>query len=156
MKHSKTTLEGLASLLPQLSRQQGWQEQIDMHTVFTRWHSLLDEETAAHCQPLKIVKKVLWIEVENSAWLQQLQFQTVQLLDVFNRSLKKSRLQGLRFCVAGQDRKRAGEPEIVLRYVPPAEEELARFEQQIESIPDADAREALLHFWYLSHACRKE
>ena len=156
MKHTESTLEGLVNLLPQLSRQQGWEEKIDMHTVFTRWHDLLDEETAAHCQPLKIVKNVLWIEVENSAWLQQLQFQTVQLLDVFNQSLRKSHLQGLRFCVAGQERKCAREQEIVLRYVPPPDEDLARFEQQIESIPDADAREALLRFWYLSHACRKE
>ena len=156
MKKNKTTLESLVNLLPQLSRQQGWEEKIDLHTVFTRWHSLLDEETAAHCQPLKIVKKVLWIEVENSAWLQQFQYQAVQLLDVFNQSLKKSQLQGLRFCVAGQEKKKDKEPEIVLRYVQPAEEELALFERQIASIPDADAREALLHFWYLSHACRKE
>ena len=55
---------------------------------------------------------MLWIEVENSAWLQQFQYQTVQLLDVFNQSLKKSQLQGLRFCVAGQEKKKDKEPEI--------------------------------------------
>ncbi len=102
MKKKKATLEGLNNLLPHLSRQRGWEEQLDLHTVFVNWDALLDQDTVDHCQPLKIVKKVLWVEVENSAWLQQLQFQTVQLLAILNQSLKKSQLLGLRFCVAEQ------------------------------------------------------
>ncbi len=156
MKKKKATLEGLNNLLPHLSRQRGWEEQLDLHTVFVNWDALLDQDTVDHCQPLKIVKKVLWVEVENSAWLQQLQFQTVQLLAILNQSLKKSQLLGLRFCVAEQRQGKKDEKPIVLRYVPPPGEELAAFEQQVESITDEAARDALIRLWYLSRACRKE
>ena len=148
--------EGLAGLLPQLSRQRGWEEQLDLHSLFVRWAELVDSDTALHCQPLKIVKKVLWVEVENSAWLQQLQFQTVPLLEILNNALSISRLEGLRFCVAEHEQTEKPESGPVLRYIPPPAKDLAAFEQQVGSIPDKEAREALIRFWYLSQACRKE
>ncbi len=156
MKKKKATLEGLNALLPHFSRTQGWEEQLDLHTVFVNWEELVDEDTAVHCQPLKIVKKVLWVEVENSAWLQQLQFQTVQLLAILNDSLQRSKLIGLRFCIAEQRQNSKNEKDVVLRYVPPPAEELEAFEKQAATIVDKDAREALVRFWYLSKACRKE
>lgn len=148
-------MQGLENLLPQLSRQRGWEEQLDMHSIFVHWHELVDSEMAKHCQPLKIVKKVLWLEVENSAWLQQLQFQTVVLLDIFNKSLRLSKLEGLRFCVAEKARHEE-EKGPSLRYVQPPAQDLAAFERQVASISDDEVREALVRFWYLSKACRKE
>ncbi len=155
-KQSNNSLQGLEKVLPQLSQQRGWEEQLDLHSIFIRWHELIDRETAAHCQPLKIVKKVLWVEVENSAWLQQLQFQTVVLLKILNKSLRISRLKGLRFCVAEKEKHEKAKSESSLCYVQPPARDIAAFEQQVKSIPDKDARDALLRFWYLSQACRKE
>ncbi len=155
-KRSKDSLQGLDRVLPQLSQQRGWEEQLDLHSIFIRWHELIDRETAAHCQPLKIVKKVLWVEVENSAWLQQLQFQTVVLLKILNKSLRISRLKGLRFCVAEKEKHEKAKSESSLCYVQPPARDIAAFEQQVMSIPDKDARDALVRFWYLSQACRKE
>ena len=149
-------MQGLAGLLPQLSQQRGWEEQLDLHSIFIRWYELIDRETAAHCKPLKIIKKVLWVEVENSAWLQQLQFQTVILLEVLNKSLRISQLKGLRFCVAEKERDEKEKSEPTLRYVQPLAKDIAAFEQQVMSIPDKDVRDALVRFWYLSQACRKE
>jgi predicted nucleic acid-binding Zn ribbon protein len=156
MKKKSNSLQGLENLLPQLSQQRGWEEQLDLHSIFVRWHELVDSEIADHCQPLKIVKKVLWCEVENSAWLQQLQFQTVLLLDILNKSLRFSRLKGLRFCVAEKERRKEEKKELTLRYVQPPAEDVAAFEHQAESISDKDSRDALVRFWYLSQACRKE
>ncbi len=156
MKEMGKSLEGLALLLPQLSRQRGWEEQLDLHSIFVNWEDLLDKEISGHCRPLKIVKKVLWIEVENSAWMQQFQYQTVFILDELNKSLKRTRLQGLRFCVAEKKEGDEAEAEPVLRYVQPAPEDVAAFESCTESIPDKDVRDALLRFWYLSQACKRE
>ncbi len=149
-------LQGLAALLPQLSRQKNWEEQLDLHSLFLHWHELLDSDITDHCQPLKIVKKVLWVEVENSAWLQQFQFQTVLLLDILNKSLRISTLKGLRFCLAKKERDAENVAEPVLRYVQPPAEDVATFERQVESISDKDVRESLIRFWYLSQACKKE
>lgn len=156
MKKENKELQGLTSLLPQLSRHHGWEERLDMHSLFVRWSEVVDRDIARHCRPLKIIKKVLWIEVENSAWLQQLQFQTVPLLEILNNALTKSRLEGLRFSVAEGEQREKVEAGPVLRYVPPPAEDLAAFERQVESIADKEVREALVRFWYLSQACKKE
>lgn len=156
MKKDNKQLQGLVNLLPQLSKHRGWEEQLDMHSLFVRWSELVDRDVSMHCKPLKIIKKVLWVEVENSAWLQQLQFQTVPLLDILNNALHISRLEGLRFCVAEREQVEKVETGPVLRYVPPPAEDLAAFERQVESIPDKEVREALIRFWYLSQACKKE
>ena len=155
VKNSSNSLLGLEKLLPRLSQQRGWEEQLDLHSIFVRWHELLDNDITDHCQPLKIVKKVLWVEVENSAWLQQLQFQTVLLLDILNKSLRISKLKGLRFCVEAEE-KRPVPKEPELSYVQPPAAEIEKFEQQAGGISDPEVRDALIHFWYLSHACRKE
>lgn len=156
MKKNDATLLGLENLLPKLSQQRGWEEQLDLHSIFLNWHELLDTDVTDHCQPLKIVAKVLWIEVENSAWLQQMQFQTVQLLDVFNGSLRLSKLEGLRFCIEKEERVTVKKSEQGLSYVQPSSKDIAAFEQQVEGIPDEAVRDAFVHFWYLSQACRKE
>ena len=147
MVKKKNSLSGLAALLPQLSRHRGWEEQLDLHSLFLRWHELLDSEISDHCQPLKIVKKVLWVEVENSAWLQQFQFQTVLILEILNKSLRISTLEGLRFCVAEKERDAENRDEPILRYVQPPAKDVAAFERQVESIADKDVRESLVHFW---------
>lgn len=154
VKKKKNTLQGLQNLLPQLSQQRGWQEQLELHSVFLNWEDLLDSETTAHCKPLKIVKKVLWVEAENSAWLQQFQYQSAFILQTLNQSLTTTKLKGIRFYIAEKEFEEE-KKEAPLRYVPPPEEELAAFEEQVSSIRDEDSREALLRFWYLSKACKR-
>jgi len=149
------SLQVLKNVLPHISQQRGWEEQLDLHSVFVRWHELLGCEITQHCQPLKIVKKVLWVEVENSAWLQQFQFQTVVLLEILNKSLRISKIKGLRFVLAEKDAGEEDKVEQGLCYVQPSPQDIAAFEQQAGSIPDKDARDALVRFWYLSKACKK-
>ncbi|MCF8055327.1 MAG: DUF721 domain-containing protein [Desulfocapsa sp.] len=151
----KDSLFELGNVLPQLTRQRGWEEKLDLHSIFLRWQELLDSDITDHCRPVKIVKKILWVEVENSAWLQQLQFQTVLLLEILNKSLRISTLGGLRFCLEERekDEKKNGPS---LRYVQPPAKDVAAFERQVESISDKDVRESLVRFWYLSQACRRE
>jgi len=156
VKKDSKQLQCLDNLMPQFARNRGWEEQLDLHSVFTHWHTLVAEDVAEHSQPLKIVKKVLWIEVENSAWLQQLQFQTVVLLDILNRSLRLSQFKGLRFVLAEKENNEKAKKKPTLRFVQPPADEIAAFERQVASIPDKDSREALVRFWYLSKACRKE
>lgn len=154
VKKKKNTLQGLANLLPQLSQQRGWKEQLELHSVFLHWEELLDREITAHCKPLKIVKKVLWVEAENSAWLQQFQYQSAFLLQTLNQSLGTTKLKGIRFYMAEKEFEEE-KKEAPLRYVPPPAQELADFENQVSSIGDEESREALLRFWYLCKACKR-
>lgn len=153
-KEKKQSLQGLRQFLPQLSKERGWREQLELHSIFPQWQRLLEKDITDHCRPLKIVRKELWIEVENAAWLQQFQYQQVMLLEKLNKSLSTVKLKGLRFVVAEKPLLKEEEDEHV-QYAPPPPDEVAAFERQVSSISDEASREALLRFWYLSKACKR-
>jgi hypothetical protein len=145
----------LADVLPHLVREKGWEVQLDLHSVFLDWQGLVGPETAACCRPLKISRGVLWVEVDSSAWLQQLQFQRHHILETLNASLKKSTLHDIKLALPQGRKAKEFEGGPSLRFIPPSAEEVAAFEHQIASISDEQCREALMRFWYLAHACRK-
>jgi len=146
----------VAQILPQLIRESGWETQLDLHSVFASWRRIVDSETAGHCRPLKIRRGVLWLEVENSAWLQQLRFQKHHLLETINATLKKSSLQDIKLKLPEGKNPAEAVKTRSIRFIPPPPDEVAAFERQISFIEDEECREALLRFWYLAHACRRE
>ena len=156
MRSRKNSNANLASALPGLVRDKGWEQKIDQHRVFLDWEKLVDETTAAHCRPLKVLKDVLWLEVENSAWMQQLQFQKVTLLQVLNDYLKFSRFSDIRFAVQEKQRQEPPARRAALRFVAPAAEQVEEFEKMISCIEDEPIRSALMRLWYISQACRKD
>jgi len=145
----------LAAILPGVLKDQGWEARLEMHSIFPNWEKVVDATTATYAQPLKIVKGTLWVEVENSAWMQQLQYQKVMLLRTINGSLKNSKIDDIRFVLPRENRKgQTEEPKV--RFVAPPPEELQRFEEQTSFIEDEASREALVRLWYLSKACKRE
>ena len=145
----------MAAILSGVMRDRGWQAQLELHSIFLRWAELVDEEVALHAQPLKIVKGVLWVEVENSAWLQQFGYQKVHILRQLNSVLAGQKLSGLRFVLPQLDGRKKEEQQ-QLRFSAPPQEEVRHFEEQAAFIEDKAAREALIRFWYLSQACVRD
>lgn len=152
----KTEQPAVAEILPGLARQNGWEFQLDLHSIFGKWETIADSDTAEHCRPLKISRGTLWLEVDNSAWLQQLRYMKYQLLDAINSSLRLSRIDDIKYVLPkGKDTpKETGKA--VVRFAPPPVSEVDRFKNQISFIGDEQCREALFRFWYLARACRKE
>lgn len=142
----------MAAILPGVLRDRGWETQVELHSIFPHWSEVVDEDTAAHAVPMKIVKGTLWVEVENSAWLQQIQFQKMYLLESINTFLKNTRIRDIRFVLPKLERKPQSE-EPGLKFVSPPGDELKRFEEQAAFIEDEATREALVRLWYLSKAC---
>ncbi len=145
----------LSTSLPEIMRDKGWERKLDQHRVFIDWQSLVDETTAAHSRPLKVVKDVLWLEVENSSWMQQLQYQKFFLLQTLNEYLKISRFSDIRFVVEEKKKEAVVKKEKSIRFVPPSTADVERFKEQISFIEDEQIRESLMRLWYLSQACRK-
>jgi len=144
----------VADVLPEVTRHQGWDVKLDMHSIFPKWKNLVDPDIASCSKPLKIVKDTLWLEVENSTWMQQLQFEKLRILEVINATLRLSRIRDIRFVLprdSGEQAKKSGPG---LSYVPPETKELERFEQQVSIIEDEACREALIRLWYLAKSCR--
>jgi hypothetical protein len=145
-----------AEILPHLIRESGWEIQLDLHSVFADWRKIAAPEIADHCRPVKIRRGVLWLEVENSAWLQQLRFQKHQLLEAVNATLKHSSFQDIKLILPEKNTQKNQEKSSGLCFVSPPPEAVAAFERQIAFIDDEKCREALLRFWYLAQACRRE
>jgi hypothetical protein len=118
--------------------------------------SLVDPDTAAHSRPLKVVKDVLVLEVDNSAWMQQLRFQKLHLLELLNSQLGIARFSDIRFTLRGKEPEQQGRPAATVRFEPPPADQVAAFKEQIEIIEDEASRESLLRLWYLAHACRRD
>lgn len=145
----------LGGILPGLVQDRGWEVQMDLRSFFPHWQELMEPDVALHSRPVRIAKATLWLEVDNSAWLQQLRFQKVTILEIINGYLKKSQLRDIRFTLpdGGEAIQTVGEK---VRFQAPSAEEISGFEDQIAYIEDQAIRDALMRFWYLSKACIRE
>lgn len=151
----KNKKKKMSAILPGVVQHRGWQAQLELHSIFPHWSEVVDETTAAHAEPLKIVKGTLWVEVENSAWLQQFQFQKIFLLRSINSFLKGQKINDIRF-VLPRTENREVEEKPPVRFVSPPPDEVKKFEEQTESIEDKETREALVRLWYLTKACVRD
>ncbi|MBV5305365.1 MAG: DUF721 domain-containing protein [Desulfobulbaceae bacterium] len=148
-------LEALATLLPKITNEQGWQKQLDSHRLFLLWDTLVDATTRTHTRPVKIENGVLWLEVPNSAWMQQFQFQKIPLLETLNGTLRLSRLTDIRFILSdSRTSRKPVEPKVSFIQPNPAARDA--FHQQIAAIEDDTIRDALMSLWYQSHSCQRD
>ena len=145
--------QSVSSLLFRITNEQGWRQQLDTHSVFLHWDKLVDKTTSTHARPLKIVGNVLWLEVTNSAWMQQLQFQKIQLLELVNKSLRLSRLEDIRFTLSDNNPEARSKPTV--HFIQPSLAAQDSFQKQIADIEDEKIREALMSLWYQSHSCQR-
>lgn len=145
----------MGNILPGLLRDRGWETQLELHSIFPNWRRVVQDDAGKYAVPLKIVKGTLWLEVENSAWLQQFQFQKISLLDSINGFLKNSSIRDIRFVLpSGKEKQDA--PREKVQFKAPARDEVKQFEEQVAFIEDKDIRDSLVQLWYLSKACVRE
>lgn len=150
---SQRHLQRVRGYVSEVAEQQGWRQQLDMHSFFPRWHTLFPESISAHTRPLKIISRVLWLETDNSAWMQHLQFQKIHILETINRTLRLGQLEDIRLILA-EGKPTVNKPKKAeIYFVPPNPTELKAFEEQAALIEDAAIRESLIRLWYQSHAC---
>lgn len=150
------TSDPVGTILPHLSRDLGWEKQLDLHSIFISWDGLVEEEVRAHCRPLKIEREVLWLEVENSSWMQQLQYLKHELLQRLNRSLRLARLHDIKMTLGtGEPFAQKEEKVAKVSFRQLSAEELAAIERQAAGIADQQCREALVRFHYLAAVCRR-
>ena len=78
----------------------------------------------------------------------------MELLDTLNQSLRLSRLNDIKMVLPVGRKEGKKVPDRSVSFVKPDEKKIAAFEQQVSCIADEQCRDALMQFWYLSHACK--
>jgi len=146
----------IAAILPDLCRDRGWQAQIEAYSLLRRWSEMMDAEIAAHSRPDKIIAGVLWVEVENLAWMQQLQYRCSDMMTALNARLHHAQIRKIRLRLPDKPTAALNEEQSAMRFLPPDLEALASFTELAAAVKDPSCRQALINFWYLSHACQKD
>ncbi len=151
----KKTGGDIAGVLPDIVRHKGWQVKLEQHSFFPVWEDVVGEDLAGCSRPLKVVKNVLWLEVANSTWMQQLQFEKRRILEAVNARLSRSTIKDIRFMLAGDEHDEEPQKQPGVTFVPPDPEKLRKFEQQVSCIEDETTRDGLVRLWYLTKSCRR-
>jgi len=148
----------LGSLLGDVAGERNWQHRIGLHQVFLFWDELVGRELGRRAQPEVIRGRTLWIEVSDSIWMQQLQFEKIGLLRRINKRLARyfadhcpgisspELLADIRFRL----RKHAPAPEKKAKPQKEAvidKEGLARLESDLQSIDDPQIRSSIKKLW---------
>jgi hypothetical protein len=154
MDSFKKTIK-IDNLLKDLFRKKQWEVKLELYSVFETWPQLVGDVIAARTCPHLIRGTVLWVNVSDSVWMQQLHLQKMELLDKINCSLPgKEKISDIRFQLntsAGQQ-KVAGnhnEKKVELRPVDP--DELKSFQRLVSSIGDDEIKGRLLRLWTKTH-----
>ncbi|MDA1000537.1 MAG: DUF721 domain-containing protein [bacterium] len=140
------TMRAFSHLVSEIRRGERWGRRLSRHPVFLLWRESVGEGIARGARPVFVKSDTLWVEVGDSAWLQEMEMRSVLLLETLNARLGKKKLKALKFRV-GQSR---DEEENTLgvpsgRSVPPAWAKIAggdrrAIDDALENIADAELK----------------
>lgn len=146
---SKHAPNHISSLLGEMIQNRHWQDRFELHEVFNFWEKAVGKDIAKHATPAKFRGKVLWIEVSDSIWMQQLQFLKITLLTKVNKEFDSVAVEDIRFQLKLPSREAAevARPPSRRPGAAPTVEDAQRFEQNLEEIEDSDLKQAMLRCW---------
>ncbi len=135
----------LGDVLASVYTMKQWSRQWRLFRLVRDWPTIVGEQVAALTAPAFFRRDVLWIHVQDSAWMQHLQYVKIDLLERVNGALEDQPAADLRWLqqpfTAPEASKSAPEP----KPIDPARERL--FIELSNSIPNFECRKALLDLW---------
>jgi hypothetical protein len=119
-----------------------------LFSLVRAWRKVAGREIALHSMPAYFRRDVLWIYVQDSIWMQQMQLAKPKLLVEINEYLQDRQVvEDLRWVLQPVELIDVHREEYVSPpvNVDPAAEK--QFRVMAENIPDSDTREALCNLW---------
>lgn len=125
-----------------------WGNQLHLFPLVRRWPEIAGKEISRHSMPAYFRRDVLWVYVQSSVWMQQMQLAKLELLEKVNHFLQDSQqVNDLRWMVQPADLIDVVREKFVFPQTnvdPAAERE---FRVMAENITDPVIREALCNLW---------
>jgi|GEM_PF-124457 len=148
----------IGNLLGSLSLDRKWSERLGLHALFLFWGEVVGEEIAARARPTIIRGTVLWVEVSDPVWLQQLHLERGTLLSEINRRLSsETKLTDIRFQLNSdldQESTPTEAEDLAPARQPLSPEEARDLETLLASLADDEARVTMRRFWLKAHGRR--
>lgn len=152
-KRSSRRRASAGELVGELLDRHGASRELREHRIVARWPELVGERVASRTTPDGLAKGILWVRVQNSAWLHELSFLRADIAERVNQALGDPPLvtevrfhMGGRRAVAADD---ALAPTVAIRRAPPTErplpppatgDRLAAIEAETAGVADDELR----------------
>ena len=65
--------------------------------LFAMWDGIAGEKLASHCQPVRISRGILYVEVDDPLWLTQLKYMKIDIQAKIEEVLQKDSVKDIRF-----------------------------------------------------------
>ncbi len=112
--------------------------------VWRVWDEAVGPQISARAQPLSFQAGLLWVVVQNAAWMQELQFQAETLIATLNRSVGREMVREIRFR-QGRFAPKKKKPEETERDLaestPPPPETMHSIQDHTRKLKDPELRE---------------
>jgi len=70
---------------------------IESVRLFAMWDRIAGEKMASHCQPVRITRGILYVEVDDPLWLTQLRYMKIDIEARIAEILEKDSVKDIRF-----------------------------------------------------------
>ena len=123
-----------------------WGNQQHLLQLMRDWPQIAGKQVSQLTRPAFFRKDVLWIYVQDSAWMQHMQYVKLDLLQRINEALAATVIADLRWQLQpASERERSEQPPRPLKPVDPEQRQM--FNTMTASIADAACQAALQRFW---------
>jgi hypothetical protein len=148
----KKKIVKMDALLGELFASKNWQQNLERNRIFEFWTEAVGKDIAAHALPKLIRGKVLWVNVTDSIWMQQLHLMKEHLRQVINeRLVGEEGISDIRFNLVTTLRPVLAKKKEINQKPSvkpdPDPKRLAEFEKMISAIADAGARDSFRTLW---------
>jgi predicted nucleic acid-binding Zn ribbon protein len=137
----------IKNLLQKVIAGKKWQSRLELHQVFDLWNEIVGPDISERAQPSRIRRTVLWVDVTDSIWMQQLHLQKILLLDLINQKLDGSVISEIRFQLNVNLEKEKQETPQAQPPRPLNKKKQEAFEDILAPVTNKDVREALRNIW---------
>ncbi len=145
----KHTPDHISSLLGAMVKRRKWQDRFELHGVFDFWNKAVGKDIAEHATPAKFRGKVLWVDVSDSVWMQQLQFLKIVLLAKINKEFDSVEVEDIRFQLKlpGHGPQEIPRPPLRQAGPPPDVSDFSQFEESLGDIDDPELKASMIRCW---------
>jgi len=130
-----TSISDILSTLPVNNR-------VKEYGLWKSWDKMVGQNVARHCQPDRLKDGILFLKVNSSVWMQQLQFMKSIIIDKVNGFMGDNSVRDVRFQIGKLEnlKETGGKPwkEISL-----PQEVVARIDMDLSSVRDTELRRIL-------------
>jgi len=153
MTGGKKKIVRIDTLLGEIFENRNWRQNLARNRIFDFWDEAVGEGIASHAQPKLVRGKVLWVDVTDSIWMQQLHLQKEHLREVINKRIPgDEEIEDIRFNLVAHLKAALSATKIDQDPgppppVPPDRRKLAEFEKLIANLGDEGARESFRTIW---------